>query len=334
MYVRDIYDEARAVLGRCDEATIFRRLSDAVRVLANKSRWNSTLTEIDVCTTKYHGGGMCVTLPRDCKTVLGVAVNGSPTHLTDASWFNYHLNGPGVQDCVPCQYSQIAGTFCTFRDPSHEVYLVAKLRSASDNNKRLRVYALKKNGEPIYTANPDTGIMEEGFLVPTVFGYSVRAMDVPLLQRIYRIDKEETSDFVELIAVNADLSPHTLIGRYEPTETNPEYQRIKVPPHTWVRVKYVKKNDEIQSQNDWINLNDRLPLLMALKSVKYRLEDKDGEADKVESTAQRLMTENQASLENTGIKRPQIINSDYWNFEDNPQMFYGGGSGSGYSGWH
>jgi hypothetical protein len=334
MFVRDIYADAVEVLGKCSEPDVFRRLTDAVRVLANKSRWNPTLGFMDVCTSKRTGvnGGACVTLPREVKTVLGVAVGGAPTYLTDAQWYAYHLNGPGVQDCVPCGFSQIAGTFCTIRDPAQSCYVIAKLRSAADNSKRLRVYAFRRDGERIFTPNETTGQMEEGFLVPTIFGYPAIAPDVPPLARIYRIDKEETQDFVELIAVNEALQPLTLLGRYEPDETEPAYQRISVPQHAWVRVHYQKKNLEIVSQNDWINLDDRIALLMALKSVKFRLNDRDEEADKFEATAQRLMTENQASLENPGVKKPQIVNSDTFQFESsNSQMFYAGGTG--YPGW-
>jgi len=309
MLVSDIYPDIIDALGKCSEVTAFKRLTEAIAMLQNKARWNPNLSEIDMCVTQNY-----VTLPRFVGTVLGVLTNGKPNYLTESSWFDYHLNGPGDQDCVSCNYAQIAGVFPTIRDPSSPVYLVAELETAADNNKMIRVFGLDASGNQIYSPNPATGDMEPGFLVPTVYGYPVRASDVGPISRITRIQKEVTSGRVRLIAVYpSDLSAQTLIGYYEPDETNPAYQRLKVPVHSWVRVKFQKKDYVIRSQNDWISLNSSQAVIMAVKSVNFRYQDKLDVARGYEDEAARLLAEDQKATQPAVVISPQIVNSDQFN---------------------
>lgn len=317
MLVRDIFSDVIDALGKCNEADAFRRLTEAIAMLQNKAKWNPNLGEINICVSQNF-----VTLPRFVGNILGVLTNGKPNYLTDASWFDYHLNGPGVQDCISTNYAQIAGTFPTIRDPSTPVFVVCELESASDNNKLIRVFGLDQQGNQIFTPNATTGVMEPGFLVPTVYGFSVPAANVPAVSIITRIEKAVTNGRVKLLAINADLSAHTLLGYYEPDETDPMYQRIKVPNSSWVRVKYVKKDAVIRSQSDWISLNSSQAVIMAVKSIKFRLDDKVEIARTYEDEAARLLTEDQKSTQPAVVLTPQIVNSDTFNQEQTDGMFY------------
>lgn len=318
MLVSTIYSDVIDALGKCNQELAFRRLTEALAMLQNKSRWNPNLAEIDLCVTQNYA-----TLPSFVGTILGVLTNGKPNYLTDATWFDYHLNGPGNQDCVGVNYAQLAGYFPTIRDPSSPVYVVAELESAADNNALIRVFGLDANGNQIFTANPDTGVMEPGFLVPTVFGFPVRAADVGPITRITRIQKAVTSARVRLLAVYPDdLTAQTLLGYYDPGETDPQYQRIKVPVHSWVRVKYQKKNPVITSVNDWISLNSSQAVVMAVKAVKFRYEDKLELARGYEDEAARLLAEDQKSTQPAVVLSPQIVNSDGFNQCANDALIY------------
>lgn len=309
MLVSDLYSDLVSAVGQCSEAVIFRRLTEAIAMLQNKAKWDANLQEIDICVTQSY-----VTLPRVVGSVLGVTTDGKPNYLTDASWFDFHLNGPGTQECVSIDYAQVAGTFCTIRDPSAPVYLVTELETAGDNNSQLRVFGLDINGNQIFTANPTTGVMEPGFLVPTVFGFSVRNADAPAIARITRIQKSVTTGRVRLLAVNTDdLSAHTLIGYYEPDETNPSYQRLKVPVNSWVRVKFKKKDYTIRSQNDWISLNSAQAVILAIKAVRFRYDDKPDIARSYEEEAARLLSEDQGANRPAVVITPQIIMGDAFN---------------------
>lgn len=308
MFVADVYQDLRRAFEGCDEATIFRRASDAVRLLNNAGIADVNLGEVEICSCNG-----CLTLPRDVGTVLGVDVCGQPTLLQD-QFFRYHINGPGA--CTPCGVITEMGQVCTFRDPSEAAYLIAEVTSAADNNKKLRVYATDVNGKKIFSTGPD-GKLYEGFLVPMIFGFSQRNPDVPALGSIYRISKEVTKDFVKLYAVNAsDGVSQTLIGQYEPGETLPQYRRIKVPNKAATLVKYKKADLEIRSQQDFINLDNRQALILACRSVKFSLDDKFTEARVAEAEAVRIWSQQIEAQKPAGPRVPQIINGVYQDDQD------------------
>lgn len=318
MYTSDFYQQARAMFSGCDEATIFSRLSDAVRLISNKGINDPLLGEMELCVCSG-----CVTLPRDVGTVLGIDVCGNPTLIQD-QWFKYHINGPGARS-GGCGVITEMGQVCTFKDPSESAYLVAEVTSATDNNKKLRVFATDTNGKKIFTAGPD-GTLVEGFLIPLIFGYPQRNPNAPALGRIYRISKEDTRDFVKLYAVkSSDGTSQTLIGEYEPTENNPTYRRIRVPNKTSVLVKYKKASLDIRSQRDWINIENREVLRLACRAVKYRLEDKITEARPFEEEASRILSEETEAQRPSGPRVPQVINGVYR--DDGDSLIYGGGCG-------
>lgn len=312
MYVSDVYEDVRRAFANCDEATVFRRLTEAVRMLNNHGILDYNLGEMSLCVCNG-----CVTLPRDVGTVLGINVHGHPTLLQD-QWFQYHINGPGSDGCSPCgPNSYELGQFCTFRDPSAPVYLTAEIDSAADNNKKLRVFALDSDGNKIFSAGPD-GKMYEGFLVPLIFGFSQRNPNVAAAKVIYRISKEETKGFVKLYAVNAsDGTANTLIGRYEPDETDPQYRRIKVGNKASVRIKYKKRDLEVRSQRDWINTDNRQALLLACRAVKFNSDDKWSQAQQAEAAAVRLISQEAEAQRPAGPRVPMVINGVYQDDADN-----------------
>lgn len=327
MYVSDVYEDLKRAFAGCDEATIFRRTTEAVRAMNNLGILDYNLGEMTLCVCDG-----CITLPRDVGTVLGVNVHGQPTLLQD-QWFQYHINGPGSQDCVPCSpNSYEMGQVCTFKDPSEPAYLVSEVSSAADNNKKLRVFALDENGNKIFTRGPD-GKLYEGFLVPTIFGFSQRAPSVPALSSIYRISKEATRDFVKLIAVNKGNGvSQTLIGHYEPSETEPAYRRIRVGNKTSVRIKYKKRDLEVRSQRDWLNTDNRAALLLAARYIKFLGEDKYDAATAAKEQMKQLINEEAEAMRPAGPKVPQIINGTY-DPGGQEGLYYGNGCGTYMGGW-
>lgn len=325
MFVREFYQQAKQQFSGCDEITIFSHLTDAVRLLANKGLNDPLVGELSLCVCNG-----CITLPRDVGTVLGINVHGQPTLLQD-QWFQYHINGPGSKECLPCSpNSYELGQVCTFRDLSEPAYLIAEVEYAADNNKKLRVFAKDLNGMNIYTPGPE-GKLQEGFLVPLIFGFSQKNPDVPAISSIYRISKEETKGFVKLIAINAsDSASQTLIGHYYPDDTLPQYRRIKVGNKTSVRIKYKKASLKIRSQNDFINCDNFEALRLACRAVKFRLEDKYDQARDAENEASRILAEETEAQRPAGPRVPQIINGVY---NDNHDGLYYSSDGWGYNGY-
>ncbi len=316
MQVSQIYSELKKpdVLGVCDEDLIFSRLTDAVSLISNQGILDPNIGEMDLCVCDG-----CVTLPYEVGTILAANQAGMPTLLRD-QWFQYSPNGTGSWSCPSFGYTDvIRNNAPTFKDPNGPVALVAELDSALDSNKLLRVYGWDENGKRIFTAGP-SGVLEDGFLVPTVYGFSQPNPDAPLVARIDRIQKAATNGFVRLLAVNSDGTASTLIGSYLPAETNPSYVRIKIPCNNWVRIKYRKRDLQVRSVNDWINIENREVLILAVKAVNYRRKNNVELAAQLESEAVRILNNEAAAKRPPAISAPIIVFDTYP--ECHEGMFY------------
>jgi len=302
MFVSDIYDEARSVLGNCDEATVLKRITDAVRGANWQGKFDVALGSMDLCVCDG-----CVTLPADVGTVLAVDNSGQPTLIRD-QWFQFHANGPGIQCWTPWNYTDELGQVVTFKDPSGPVYLIAEVENAKDSScANLRVFGWDENGKRIYTTGPD-GVLQDGIQVPTIFGFSPPNPDAPLIARIDRVQKSVTNGFVRLLATNSDGTANTTIGHYLPWETVPSYRRIRVPDRSWLRIKYRRKDIEVRSKSDWINIDNREALLLLLKAVKFRLNNQFDQGRSAEVEGMRLLSnEAEALRPPSDSVGPQIV---------------------------
>lgn len=303
IFLDSIFDEAADALGKCSQDAVFRAVTDAVRCLNNQSLLDPSIGQMDLCVCEG-----CVTLPEDVDTVLEVNSIGFPTLIRN-QWFQFHPNGTGSQSCTPCQYADELGAFVTYRDPSGPVKLIADVESAADNGKKIRVYA-KSNGKPIYTQGAG-GLLEEGFLVPTIFGFSQPNPAVGTIDEVYRIKKEVTNGFVRLLAINSDGTPHTQIGYYGPNETVPLYRRMRVAAKNWVRIKYKRKDLTVRAKTDWINIDNREALLLAIRAVKFRKDNQYDQGRAAEAEAIRLINNEAESKTPGGIRPIKVIYNDW-----------------------
>lgn len=328
MFVKDILPDLSQAIGTCTNDYAFRRLTDAVRLLTSNSLISSDLGEIAICVC----GGF-VTLPPEVQTVLGITVDGCPAIIRD-EWFTYHINGPGDTGYTPFKFTDVLGNnYPTIRDPAEPVKIAAKIRAASDQNKILRVFGWDADGERIFTTGAD-GTMEDGFLVPMVYGKVLINSDAPAIVKIDRVYKENTSDMVDLLGIDPDtMEAVSLLGRYRPKENTPAYTRIRVPAQEVVRVKYRRRVFEVQDEYDWIPVNNREALIHAIRAVKYRLDGKYQNAREAEAEAVRLVKQDTDSDRPGGIHPPQIINNELPRATAGSSMFYGNRN-YGYSrGW-
>lgn len=306
-----LLSDVKSVLGRCEDDVLFRRLTDAVKLGSNQSKANDwNIGEMDLCVCDG-----CVTLPADVGTVLAVNNGGHPTLIRD-QWFQFHINGPGSTCTVPWPYTDELGPVVTYKDPSVPVKLVAVVEDATDAGKELRVFGWDEDGKRIYTEGTG-GVLEDGFLVPTSYGFSSFNSEAPAIARIDRIKKALTNGFIRLAAIDPeDNSVHTQIGYYMPWETTPSYRRIRVPNKSWIRIKYKRKDLEVRGEGDWININNREALLLLLKAVKFRLDNQLGQARDYELEGMRLLSSEAEALRPNAISPPQMIFSDYREGDD------------------
>lgn len=218
------------------------------------------------------------------------------------------MNGTGSQDCVPCGFMTVSGSFPTIADVEGPNLLIAEVENAADNQKELRVYGWSADGKRIYTTGPD-GTLEDGILIPTVYGYSPSNPDAPAISRIDRVRKAATTGFVKLIGINEnDSTKRTLLGHYMPWETAPQYQRIKTASKTYLRIKYRRKDLTVRGVGDWINLENEEALFFLLKAVKYGAQDAYDKSAAAEKEALRLLSAQQESRSSPAeLNQPTII---------------------------
>lgn len=287
--VSDIWDEAKVIFGHCNETRLFRQISDAIHMLANKGEIDPLIGYVDICVSNG-----CITLPREIETVLAVNIGGRPS-LGHDELFSFHLNGPG--DCnTSCNFDWFnTGSFPTYRDLPCPARLIAFLDSAEDDGVEIRVFGFDDQNRPLRTQI--NGEWTDGLLVPTIFGYAVPASTDPKVSRITDIVKGRSKANIRLSSFDNSTSSGTLLGIYEPDETRPRYRRIRVSPcGDWVRICYRKRTADVRSLYDRINLHTRLGLLLAMRAVKKYEENSIGEAMGFEAQAARLLTERESVL--------------------------------------
>lgn len=287
--VEEIWDEAKDIFGHCSEKKLFRWISDSVELLANKGEIDPLVGYVDLCVD-----GQCVTLPREVETVLAVNIGGHPALGRD-ELFSFHLNGPGDFTC-PCNFSWFnTGSFFTYRDLKCPSKLVAFLDSEEDEGKILKIFGFDDQNRPLRTkigAN-----WEDGYRVPTIFGYALPDSTAPIISRITGIVKDFTVANIRLSSFDNSTSTGTLLGIFEPDETKPRYRRIRLGQGCeFVRLCYRKRSVEVRSLKDRILLHSRPALILAMQALKKYREFDLGTALQMEAQATRLLTERENCL--------------------------------------
>ena len=289
LIVSEVWEEAKEIFGHCDEPKLYRWISDAIELLANKGDIDMLVGYLDICTT-----GQCITLPREVETVLAVNIGGRPS-LGHDELFSFHLNGPG-DFRTSCDFDWFnTGSFPTYRDLPCPARLITFLDSQEDEGKRLRVFGFDDQNRPLRTL--EGGVWTDGLLVPTIFGYALPSSDDPKVARITDIVKDPTAANMRLSSFDGSSATGTLLGIYEPEEVHPRYRRIRISRCSdWVRICYRKRTVAVKTQTDRILLHSRPALILAMHALqKYREKDL-GLAMQFEAQATRLLTEKEAIL--------------------------------------
>lgn len=304
--ITDIEDEARKIIGTCDDAKLFRWTGDVVSMIANKGDFEGFKGWLDICTSgESECARRCITLPREVETVTAVNIGGHPT-IGYGTLFNFHMNGMG--DCRKrCDWSwQDQGAWhYTYRDIIEPKKLVAQLQLPDDNGKQLIIYGYDSAGQKL--RRQVDGVWMDGYQVPTIFGVAVADTSAPVIARITGIFKEMTAGSIKL-----STQDNVLLGIYEPDETIPQFRRIKINfPATWVRVAYMRHNPVFQSRFDHVPMRSRMAFLLGVQARKFYSSEKVVEAQQFELNATRLEIEAQQKVEPTTTVSPiQVLDGE------------------------
>lgn len=294
-----ILDDAKTILGFNKEEKLFLWITDAVELLAQKGEIDPLVGFVDLCIDSG-----CVTLPREVETVLACNIGGHPS-LGHDQLFSFHLNGPGDFQ-TRCDYTwDDSGLHPVYRDLKCPSKVVAFLDSTEDDGKELRVFGFDDQNRPLRTKVGTE--WQDGYLVPTIYGYALPENGAPTISRITGIVKAVTAGNIRLSSFDSSTSTGTLLGVFEPDETVPRYRRLKVYNSLgWIRICYRKRTAQIRSAHDRILLHSRPALLLALHALKFYRDSDLSNGQAYEANATRLLTEREATLTGVGGSPLQV----------------------------
>ena len=323
--VLDIWEEALKIVGHGgpneteeDRKFVYRRITDAVEILANKGDWDPLLGTLDIIVQ-----GRIVTLPPEVQTILGCNMCGHPSVARD-EFFQFHLNGPGS-----CGWGWWGGSpfgpeirfewmdlndACAYRDIPCPDALMAICEAPSDANSEFWVYGFDQDDHVIRTQD-SSGCWRDGYQVPVMPSVSATDPNAPKFSRISGIRKAITAGPVRLYTVG-----QIMLGIYEPNVRVPAFRKIQLSRCVpWVRIRFRRRVFSITSKYDLLPIDSAQAVLMMLRALKA-YDDPNGMAagEGFEATAVRWMTERQF-VANPPVAAPiQVLNSapllDTWNY--------------------
>jgi hypothetical protein len=286
--VSQIWPEVKKIMGSCDDATCYLRLSDAIELLANKGDWDQMLGFVDICAQ-----GKVVTLVREIETIIALNLGLRPALGRDRL-YTFHLNGPGG-DCPAEDNSwQDLGDAPTYRELECPSKLVAAPVLQADSGSTIWVYGYDIDYNELRT-EITPGVWVDGTPVPVLWQATVPASDAKVVRRITRIRKDHTKGPIRLSSIDISSSTGTLIGIFAHNETEPMYRRIKLSREApWVRVCFRRRTCKVTSQEDLIPLHNAQAIVMAVRALKHYDDPPDfASATACEATAVRWLEEEQ-----------------------------------------
>ncbi len=289
MIVSDIKNSVTRILGKCDDAIIYDRITHAVSTLACRGNWEPLLGYLDITVAS----GNVVTLPPQVQNVIKVNINNNPS-FSRTRLYEFSLNGPTNDMSETTGYSWMdKGTVATMV-PLGATSLLRAVSSAGDNGKLLRIYGRNSDGVEIsdtLTLNATT---------PPVTLNSYKYID--------RVLKDATAATVAL-----QTSPGAvLLSTYSPSETEPQYRQILLSkPAASVKMLFRRNTFKITNDLDFIPLNSQMAMLLMVLSIEKYLSDTTTEglalAKGYEEEAVRLCKEEQESRTGFDISQTDEI---------------------------
>lgn len=216
----------RNISGACVNSPEFLSLlNEATRRLMRRGDWVGTVVRIQVCA--YRG---CLTFPRYVGKIRKVNLCNSPLTMRNLWWdflsYDVKLNNVcSGTSCVSECNMIYTGKSPVFDDVRGDGRLIrAYARCQADYGKTLTVFGVDENNQDLMTQNVD-GTWSQGATITMGNPFGSTAVFV---RRIDRILKDETQCPVDVFAYYAATDSLEPVGYYEPSETNPDYERYKL----------------------------------------------------------------------------------------------------------
>lgn len=181
-----------------------------------------------------------VTLPRDLENILGGSYRacrgegdpfigrhcGAGALPVQNGWYEFSPAGPGntVGSDATQGIRRIEGRFTTFADWDTQMRMRLKFE-VDESPGGIVIFRGTLNGNKVYSTI--NGTWAEGFALTFTNATTVTSTE-KIDNPPYQIIKPVTKGRVRLYAVDDD-DAETLVGYYDPDETNPSYARFVVP---------------------------------------------------------------------------------------------------------
>jgi len=278
--VEEILEEAQTIVANDREDFLFKRITDAVELLANKGEFDPTQGYLDICVNNC-----VVALPPDVETPLACNMAGNPAVARD-ELFKFHLNGPG-QGGPTLEWEWVnIGDACLYRELPRPSKLIGACVEASDDNCELWVYGWDQNQNWVRTLVD--GSFVEGWKVPVFHSTGSLPADAPIFSRVTRVRKARTNGPVQL-----NMLDGTKLAIYQPWHVEPQFRKIRLSQKVdWVRIAYRKRIFKVTSKYDLLPVNNSQAVLMMLRAIQLYPKD-PATAETLEATAVRWATEEQ-----------------------------------------
>ncbi len=278
--VSDIFAECASVIGTEKEEIVFRKITDAVEILANKGDFDPLFGVLDIRVQDRF-----LALPSEVEAVLSLNVEGHPTVGRD-QLFQFHLNGPGQRD-RSCKWEwSDRGDSPVYAQPFPAMALSCVCSKPEDVGADVWVYGVGTNGEEIRTKVGDTFV--DGYKLP-VATMLTRDVNAPKFARITRVRKPITKGALTLFAGAYALAT------YQHRDEEPRFRLIKIfTDADWVRIAFRRSTFRITSLTDLIPLHNSQAVVMMVRAMKFYNEPGGlADAEGCEATAVRWLSEEQ-----------------------------------------
>lgn len=273
----DVFQDVQEVLGRCDSAYVYRTMSDAIELLANKApetgpAWQPLLIYINLPVTQ----GYYITLPEQVDTVLRVNINRIPA-FPRAQLYEFTMNGPGSEDYELGWGWQERGDTPLQMPIPFPTQLALKCDANNDAGTEIQLLVVMSDqSEQWVTYGASTQMLIQG---------PDKVIDVSM------VSKPTTVGPLRLYTATG-----VPLAVYKPNDTVPIFQRIKVSQKAAaVRILAKRKTAAVTQASDIIPLNSKMAIVLMAKAVKLYKEDHYQEAVTCEQSAIHFLEEDQTS---------------------------------------
>jgi hypothetical protein len=213
-----------------EKSAVDAKINQAIERILTLSRPRGSLLAAQFTVYDYQ-----VTLPRNMSNVLGwkmIATDGTEQlggyRNIYNRWFQYANRPPPDCGCSMIGLYDAGDGFVIFRSlpTAGKIKLYTSRTEAADN---FHVRGLSGTAK-VFTGTGTSTIEGENLIIPTASGGSVTsATTFDAGDSLYEIVKPTTNGVLTLYHVNATTGVETLIGRYDPGETIPNYRRYTYP---------------------------------------------------------------------------------------------------------